>query len=222
MVLKEYWPRCLQELIEFQQIANAEQPEFEKVVSDVKSAADDFFLVSLSEYGCERWEKILGLSVEPGDTLQDRRDRILIKYLDQLPYTYRTLLKYLATVSEDFTVTLNENAYDLYIRIRLEGYAQRDALAATLGQMIPANLVLRLRTDIPQDDQPTKTAACSAMATMNRHKYTPATEGGKANGKIQVHCHGRRKRSPNSPYRVRTEIDTDTRGRRKRRRPGQP
>lgn len=78
MVLKEYWPRCLQELIEFQQIANAEQPEFEKVVSDVKSAADDFFLVSLSEYGCERWEKILGLSVEPGDTLQDRRDRILI------------------------------------------------------------------------------------------------------------------------------------------------
>ena len=174
MVLKEYWPRYLQELIEFQQIANAEQPEFEKALSDVKSAADDFFLVSLSEYGCGRWEKILGLSVEPGDTLQDRRDRILIKYLDQLPYTYRTLLKYLATVSEDFTVTLNENAYDLYIRIRLEGYAQRDALAATLGQMIPANL-LRLRTDIPQDDQPAKTAVCSAMATMNRHKYTPAT-----------------------------------------------
>lgn len=55
MVLKEYWPRYLQELIEFQQIANAEQPEFEKAVSDVKSAADDFFLVSLSEYGCERW-----------------------------------------------------------------------------------------------------------------------------------------------------------------------
>ena len=59
------------------------------------------------------------------------------------------------------------------IEVRLA--AQRDALAATLGQMIPANLVLRLRTDIPQDDQPAKTAACSAMATMNRHKYTPAT-----------------------------------------------
>jgi len=32
MVLKEYWPRYLQELIEFQQIAGAEQPEFEKAV----------------------------------------------------------------------------------------------------------------------------------------------------------------------------------------------
>lgn len=175
MLLKEYWPRCLQELIEFDQIANAEQPEFEQAVSDVRNAADDFFLVSLTEYGCQRWESILDLPVSPGDTLQGRRERILIKYLDQLPYTYRTLLKYLSTVSEDFTVTLDENAYDLLVRIRLEGYSQRDALAATLGQMIPANLVLRLRTDIPQDDQPAKTAACSAMATMNRHKYTPAT-----------------------------------------------
>lgn len=175
MVLKEYWPRCLQELIEFQQIANAEQPEFEQAATDVKSAADDFFLVSLSEYGCERWEKIMGLSVSPDDTLQERRDRILIKYLDQLPYTYRTLLKYLATVSEDFTVNLDENAYDLYIRIRLDGYSQRDALIATLGQMIPANLVLRIRADISQNYTPGKTAACSAMVTMNRHTYTPAT-----------------------------------------------
>lgn len=175
MVLKEYWPRCLQELIEFQQIANAEQPEFEQAVVDVKSAADDFFLVSLSEYGCERWEKIMGLSVSPDDTLQERRDRILIKYLDQLPYTYRTLLKYLATVSEDFTVNLDENAYDLYIRIRLDRYSQRDALIATLGQMIPANLILRIRADIPQSYTPGKTAACSAMVTMNRHTYTPAT-----------------------------------------------
>lgn len=174
MLLKEYWPRCLQELIEFDQIANAEQPEFERAVSDVRNAADDFFLVSLTEYGCRRWEAILGLSVEPDDTLQERRERILIKYLDQLPYTYRTLLKYLSTVSEDFSVTLDENAYDLFVRIRLEGYPQRDALVATLGQMIPANLVLRMKTEIPQKIIPAQTAACSAMVVLNRHVHTPA------------------------------------------------
>lgn len=174
MLLKEYWPRCLQELIEFDQIANAEQPEFERAVSDVRNAADDFFLVSLTEYGCKRWEAILGLSVAPGDTLQERRERILIRYLDQLPYTYRTLLKYLSTVSEDFSVTLDENAYDLLVRIRLEGYSQRDALVATLGQMIPANLVLRMKTEIPQKIEPAQTAACSAMAVLNRHVYKPA------------------------------------------------
>ena len=175
MELKEYWPRCLQELIEFDQIANAEQPEFERAVSDVRNAADDFFLVSLTEYGCQRWEAILDLSVAPGDTLQERRERILIRYLDQLPYTYRTLLKYLSTVSDDFQVVLNNDAYELFIRIRLEGYSQRDALIATLGQMIPANLVLRLTADIPQKDEPAQAAACSVMVTMNRHVYTPTT-----------------------------------------------
>ena len=175
MELKEYWPRYLQDLIEFDQIAGAEQPEFTKAVQDVQGAPDDFFLVSLSEYGCGRWEAILGLVAAPGDTLEARRERILIKYLDQLPYTYRTLLKYLKTITDDFTVTLDENAYDLFIRIRLEGYSQRDALIATLGQMIPANLVLRLKADIPQTDEPAQTAACSTMVTMNRHVYTPAT-----------------------------------------------
>lgn len=175
MKLKEYWPRCLQELIEFQQIANAEQPEFEAALDDVRTAADDFFLSTLSEYGCQRWEAIMGLSVASGDTLEARRERILIKYLDQLPYTYRSLLKYLNTVSDDFTVTLNNQAYDLFIRIRLEGYSQRDALVATLGQMIPANLVLRMKTDLPQTDTPAQVAACSAMVTLNRHVYTPAT-----------------------------------------------
>ena len=150
MELKEYWPRYLQDLIEFDQIARAEQPEFTKAVQDVQGAPDDFFLVSLSEYGCGRWEAILGLVAAPGDTLEARRERILIAYLDQLPYTYRALLKYLSTVSDDFQVVLNNDAYELFIRIRLSGLTQREALAATLGQMIPANLVLLLQTAIPQ------------------------------------------------------------------------
>ena len=48
MKLKDYWPRCLQDLVEFQQIANAEQPEFETALDDVRTAADDFFLATLS------------------------------------------------------------------------------------------------------------------------------------------------------------------------------
>ena len=150
MQLKEYWPRYLQDVIEFDQIAGAEQPEFEKAVQDVRSAPDDFFLVSLSEYGCRRWETILDLSAVPGDTIEERRERILIKYLDQLPYTYRALLKYLSTVSENFTVRLDNETYELFVRIVLNGYSQRDALVAVLGQMIPANIVLLTQAVIPQ------------------------------------------------------------------------
>ena len=62
MELREYWPRYLQGLLEFGQIADAEQPEVDRALQAVRAAPDDFFLESLSEYGCCRWEAILGIS----------------------------------------------------------------------------------------------------------------------------------------------------------------
>ena len=176
MELLNYWPRYIRELIEFQQITNGLQPEFEKsaqAAQDVQDAPQDFFLVSLSEYGCKRWEAILGLSVASGDTLETRRQRILLKYLDQLPYTYRSLLKYLSTVSQDFTVNLDNGAYELFVRIVLSGYDQRDALVAVLGQMIPANLVLKMQTQIPQTILRSAFVLCSATVCINKHEHIP-------------------------------------------------
>ncbi len=180
MELKAYWPPFLQDLIEFDQIAGAEQPEFTKAVQDVRSAPDDFFLVSLSDYGCRRWEAILGLPVAPGVSLEARREKIRIKYLDQLPYTYRALLKYLGTVSENFTVHLDNDAYELFVRVTLNGYAQRDALVAVLGQMIPANLVLLTQTAIPQPVLRPALVTGAIMSTVVRHEHQP--EGGNQNG----------------------------------------
>lgn len=182
MELKAYWPLFLQDVVEFDQIAGAEQPEFQKAVQDVRNAADDFFLVSLSEYGCFRWEAILGLSVVPGDTLDQRRERIRIRYLDRLPYTYRALLSYLSTVSKDFTVRLDNDAYELFVRITLSGYTQRDALIAVLKQMIPANLVLLTQTAIPQDVARPACVAGAATVSLVRHEHQP--EGGNPNGTI--------------------------------------
>lgn len=118
----------------------------------------------------------------PDAPLEARREKILIKYLDQLPYTYRALLKYLSTVSEDFTVRLDNDAYELFLRIVLNGYTQRDALLAVLGQMLPANLVLLTQTAIPQAVLRPATVAAAAMVTLVRHEHQP--EGGTTNGPI--------------------------------------
>ena len=173
MELLNYWPQYVRDLVEFQWIAKAEQPEFDKAAQDVRNAPQDFFLVSLSEYGCQRWERILRLSAAPGDTLETRRQRILLKYLDQLPYTYRWLLQYLASISSNFKVTLNNDAYKLFIQILLTGYPQRDALAAILRRTIPANLVLKMQTQIPQAIFRPALAVCSATVTINKHEHIP-------------------------------------------------
>lgn len=173
MELLNYWPQYVRDLVEFQWIAKAEQPEFDRAAQDVRNAPQDFFLVSLSEYGCQRWEKIQGITPAAGDTLETRRHRILLKYLDQLPYTYKRLLQYLASISTNFKVTLNNDAYELFIQIVLAGYSQRDALAAVLGRMIPANLVLKLQAQIPQTVSRSALAVCSATVTINKHEHIP-------------------------------------------------
>ena len=173
MELLNYWPQYIRDLVEFKWIAKAEQPEFDRAAQDVRNAPQDFFLVSLSEYGCQRWEKILGISPAPGDTLETRRHRILLKYLDQLPYTYKRLLQYLSSVSSNYNVTLNNDIYELFIKIVLAGYSQRDALAAVLGRMIPANLVLKMQTQIPQTVSRSALAVCSATVTINKHEHIP-------------------------------------------------
>ena len=78
------------------------------------------------------------------DTVESRRERILIAYLDQLPYTYRALLKYLSTVSDDFKVVLDNDAYELFVRIRLSGYTQRDAMAETGFPFFPLKISERI------------------------------------------------------------------------------
>ena len=90
--------------------------------------------------------------------------------------------KYLSTVSDDFKVVLDNDAYELFVRIRLSGYTQRDALAETLKQMIPANLALSLQTAIPQTVLRPASVAGAAMVNMVRHEHHP--EGGNTNGTI--------------------------------------
>ena len=172
MELKEYWPRFLQDLFEFGQIADAEQPECTQAVQDIRSAPDDFFLFSLSEYGCERWEAILGLTAAPGDTLEGRRERILIKYLNHLPYTWRTLLSYLQSIDPKAGAVLED--YRIQIDVELQGDSQREDLQATLRQMIPANLLWILRTAIRQKlTQPVLICASGLTPGIITHKHQP-------------------------------------------------
>ena len=173
MEIKEYWPQFMRELFEFDQLGTALQPEFTQAVQDVRSAPDDFFLYTLSEYGCARWEAILGILPAEGDTLEDRRERILIKYLNHLPYTWRTLLSYLQSIDPQAAAALED--YRLQIDIELGGDAQRADLSGTLSQMIPANILWILRAVLRQKlTQPTLVYGAGMTADIVTHRHHPA------------------------------------------------
>ena len=169
-MLFERWPYFLQDITEFMAIAEAEQPEFDEAAETANGLHNEFSLFTLSDKGANRWEQIMGLSGTPDDTLEARRSRILTKYLSHLPYTYRSLLRYLAQISGgDYAVDLDAANYEIFISVRLMGYSQKTALIATLTDMLPANLVLKLQSKIQQAVE----KACVIPALYMTHKvYT--------------------------------------------------
>ena len=177
-MLLDRWPNFIRELYEFQQIAGAEQPEIDNLTAFVNSAAKEFSLFTMSEYGAGRWEEIFGIIPNPGDELETRRSRIITRYLSALPYTYRALLRYLATISEgEYRADLDAANYELFVSVRLSGYDQKTALLATLTEMLPANIVLKLQSMIQQTVGHAKVIPVASMAHFVYNKTKPIERG---------------------------------------------
>lgn len=170
-MLVDALPPFLGELLEFQKLMEAEQPAWDQAEDSVEEMHKDFSLFTLTEYGVKRWEAILGLAPGKQDSLEERKNRILLAYLSKLPYTYRTLLRYLAQVTQEFQVDLNHADYELYLRVKLAGYGERTALLAVLREMIPANLVLKLQTAIPQAIRSASLYVCPVSNRQVRHVH---------------------------------------------------
>lgn len=182
MRILEYWPTILQDLLEFQRIAEAQQPEFDEANEVVNTLHNDFSLFTLSARGATRWEEILELQVRPGDDIETRRSRILTKFLSQLPYTYRALLRYLEQVSGgDYTVNMDVANYELFVSARLSGYDMRTALMAALASMIPANMTLKLQSQIQQTIENAKIITVARVVTINRKLWRPNTQSTQSN-----------------------------------------
>ena len=176
-MLIDRWPNFLQDILEFRKIAEAEQPEFDGAIQAVESLHHEFSIFTVTEIGAARWERILGIQRAPGDTLAQRRSKIQTRYLSQLPYTYRNLLRYLAQISGDFTVNLDYANYTLYLDILLTGYEQKEALFAVLADMLPVNILLKLKSLIPMTTDNAPITPAVGVFTQVRHRSEPIQRG---------------------------------------------
>ena len=168
----EYLPHVLREYREMKGITDGQQWLFTLLWSEVERIFLNQFIETADEYGIGLFERILKIYPKGTDTLEERRFRVRTKWNQgQLPYTYPFLQQYLGTISDDFETKLNHDIYELYLRIRLEGYQERDAVIDSLRRMIPANMMLTMKTDIPQRIRQPQLTLATATQTIVRHRH---------------------------------------------------
>lgn len=144
MGIKDLWPPIMQELKEFQKIAEIEDSFFEQLKQEIQNIVDDQFIQTATEKGIARRERMLKISPFADDTLETRRFRVLGVWNDKLPYTYRVLLERLDSLCgpDGYEIALNAGEYSLNIKIELTKKRMFDEIVKITRQMVPANMII--------------------------------------------------------------------------------
>ena len=148
--LLSFLPEFVQEYIEIKHIMNSEQPEIQKLEDETEIIKNNQFILSCDIDGIARFENLLGITPKPDDTLDARKSRVITRWNDSIPYTYKGLKEKLNVMCGEGNYLLipSFNEYGLEIVVSLPLSGQADELDYMLSYMIPANIVVTSRNNM--------------------------------------------------------------------------
>ena len=149
-----YLPPFMQKYEEPVAALNAEEPEFVIVWKAVDRILYNHFVSTADEYGISRFEKMLGIYPSAEDTLESRRARVHSKWFNSVPYTWRVLLQKLTVLCAETDFVLSHNfkeGYTLTLVTDLELFGQVEELEHIINTIIPENIVVVSKNNIPCD-----------------------------------------------------------------------
>lgn len=78
-----YWPKAIQQILEFQALINAEGFEVDFLSSDIDVSVNEAYLSTMGEDRVTSWEKLLGILHGADESLGDRRETIIARIRGQ-------------------------------------------------------------------------------------------------------------------------------------------
>jgi len=147
-----YLPTVLRDVREYQALTLGEEPEIELLWGEIKNALDDQFVLSATENGVRRWEKMLGIIPKATVTLNERKFTILTRLAEQLPFTMRMLERMLAELCgpDGFKIDLQADVYALKVLVAITAKNNFDDIGLMLRRICPANLTINLLIEFNQ------------------------------------------------------------------------
>lgn len=143
--LIEYLPLFMQEFPEMQEIMKVQNFETDIVNKNIFEVLDNAFIQDCNEYGIKKYENILGIIPAAEDTLESRKIRVLNRWNDTLPYTYRVLLRRLNVFCgvNNYDISGDLKRYELFITTDLPEQGAIEELSIMLDAIIPVNMFVR-------------------------------------------------------------------------------
>lgn len=139
-----YLPTVLHEIKEIIAVAEVEKPVLEAVWQSIEDTLNNQFVVTTNETGASRYERMLKLVAGESETIETRRFRILTRYQEQAPYSYKVLNQLLDSLLGEGKYTLERNVAEKWLKVKLELTVKRqfEAVELMLERVTPQNMLL--------------------------------------------------------------------------------
>lgn len=154
--LMKYLPPFMREYREMQEIMGTEQQFIKSLEVTIVQILNNNFILTADIQGIKKYEQLLGICSVPEDTLETRRRKVLSRWNNFVPYTWRVLLQRMEFIcGNNYKLLPDFKHYQLGIRVWLEICGQADALDHLLRCMIPANILLDSKNEIAAETDTT-------------------------------------------------------------------
>ena len=137
-------PPWYREILDYQEICQTEQEQFETLAAEITAVADNFFFQTMDAGAVSQWEQIFGIIPNPAvESLEFRRARVLNRVSTRPPFTLGFLYQKLDELigPDGWTVTVDYPNYTLYIESSAENQQYATEVAYTVNKIKPAHIV---------------------------------------------------------------------------------
>lgn len=139
-----YLPTVLKDVLEFQTINEANEPEISLAWDTLTRVLANQFLEDADENGVAMWERELKIYPKDTDTLETRKARIKAMWNLKLPYTVSWLRNWLAGLCGPTGYELMVAEYTINIRLDFNALSDANLLATEILNMLlsvrPSNM----------------------------------------------------------------------------------
>lgn len=140
--LTEYLPLFMQQFAEFKEITKAEEPWMDNIQEQAGGILDNAFIEDCGIQGIKRYENMLGIMPDTAESLEERKQAVLMHLNNKPPYTYRTLLKKLEVLygAGNYGVSGDLARYMVNVKVHSELRGQKKVLETMLGWFLPMDM----------------------------------------------------------------------------------
>lgn len=137
-------PPWYREILDYQQICQAEKAQFDLLADEIINVADNFYFQTMDAGAVSQWEQIFGIIPNTTtETLDFRRIRVLNRISTRPPFTLGFLYQKLDELigQGQWTVYVDYPNYTLYIESSAENQQYATEVSYTINRIKPAHIV---------------------------------------------------------------------------------